>query len=164
MNIRLESKSISNSVLFHKSDVHHAWQHNILMTFITRWFRLKSSYTIIPRVVRWILFWMQLYYPIKIVFFQNHFSFQAHDTAVRSMIWSHNDHWMLTADHGGYVKYWQSNMNNVKMYQAHKEAIRGLRWDIVLTVEIVGLSITGILYTFLEIVLVCLIGGTLLEL
>ena len=43
------------------------------------------------------------------------------------MVWSHNDHWMLTADHGGFVKYWQSNMNNVKMYQAHKDPIRGLR-------------------------------------
>ena len=42
-------------------------------------------------------------------------------------MWSHNDHWMLTADHGGFVKYWQSNMNNVKMYQAHKDPIRGLR-------------------------------------
>lgn len=54
---------------------------------------------------------------------------QAHDTSVRSMIWSHSDNWMLTADHGGFIKYWQSNMNNVKMYQAHKEPIRGLRWD-----------------------------------
>lgn len=46
------------------------------------------------------------------------------------MIWSHNDTWMLTADHGGFVKYWQSNMNNVKMYQAHKDPIRGLRWEL----------------------------------
>ncbi|TDG39866.1 hypothetical protein AWZ03_013714 [Drosophila navojoa] len=51
---------------------------------------------------------------------------QAHDIAVRTMVWSHNDSWMVTGDHGGYVKYWQSNMNNVKMYQAHKEAIRGI--------------------------------------
>ena len=36
---------------------------------------------------------------------------------------------MLTADHGGFVKYWQSNMNNVKMYQAHKDPVRGLRWE-----------------------------------
>lgn len=36
--------------------------------------------------------------------------------------------WLLTGDHGGFVKYWQSNMNNVKMYEAHKEPIRGLRW------------------------------------
>jgi polyadenylation factor subunit 2 len=52
---------------------------------------------------------------------------QAHDTSVRSMVWSHNDQWMLTGDHAGFVKYWQSNMNNVKMYQAHKDPIRGLR-------------------------------------
>ena len=49
------------------------------------------------------------------------------------MVWSHSDQWMLTADHGGFVKYWQSNMNNVKMYQAHKEAIRGLRLGLVAT-------------------------------
>lgn len=53
---------------------------------------------------------------------------QAHDTSVRAMRWSNNDQWMLTADHGGFVKYWQSNMNNVKMYQAHKDPVRDLRW------------------------------------
>lgn len=42
---------------------------------------------------------------------------QAHDSAVRTMRWSHNESWMVTGDHGGYVKYWQSNMNNVKMFQ-----------------------------------------------
>lgn len=45
------------------------------------------------------------------------------------MVWSHNDLWMLTADHAGFIKYWQSNMNNVKMYQAHKDPVRGLRWE-----------------------------------
>lgn len=54
--------------------------------------------------------------------------FQAHDTSCRAMQWSHNDNWMVTADHFGYIKYWQSNMNNVKMYQGHKEPIRGLRY------------------------------------
>ncbi|XP_030375897.1 pre-mRNA 3' end processing protein WDR33 [Scaptodrosophila lebanonensis] len=54
---------------------------------------------------------------------------QAHDVSVRTMVWSHNDSWMVTGDHGGYVKYWQSNMNNVKMYQAHKEAIRGISFS-----------------------------------
>ncbi len=49
---------------------------------------------------------------------------QAHDTPVRTMVWSHNDQWMVTGDHGGYIKYWQSNMNNVKMFQAHKEPVR----------------------------------------
>ncbi|KER28966.1 hypothetical protein T265_04343 [Opisthorchis viverrini] len=43
------------------------------------------------------------------------------------MKWSHNEEWLLTADHSGYVKYWQANMNNVEMYQAHKEPIRGVR-------------------------------------
>jgi hypothetical protein len=44
------------------------------------------------------------------------------------MIWSHNEQWMLTGDDKGYVKYWQANMNNVKMFQGHLEAIRGLRY------------------------------------
>lgn len=52
---------------------------------------------------------------------------QAHDSPVRSMVWSHADNWLLSSDHGGYIKYWQSNMNYVKMYEAHKEPIRGLR-------------------------------------
>ncbi|XP_064611649.1 pre-mRNA 3' end processing protein WDR33-like [Liolophura sinensis] len=51
---------------------------------------------------------------------------QAHDTSVRAMQWSHNDMWMVTADHAGFIKYWQTNMNNVKMYQGHKEAVRGI--------------------------------------
>ncbi|QQP39526.1 Wdrepeat proteinlike, partial [Caligus rogercresseyi] len=41
---------------------------------------------------------------------------QAHDSPVRAMEWSHSDEWMVTGDHGGYVKYWQSNMNNVKIF------------------------------------------------
>ncbi|XP_077998427.1 uncharacterized protein LOC144451462 [Glandiceps talaboti] len=49
---------------------------------------------------------------------------QAHEYPVRTMTWSHNDMWMCTGDHAGYIKYWQSNMNNVKMFQAHKEPIR----------------------------------------
>uniref|UniRef100_A0A915KLS6 WD_REPEATS_REGION domain-containing protein n=1 Tax=Romanomermis culicivorax TaxID=13658 RepID=A0A915KLS6_ROMCU len=51
---------------------------------------------------------------------------QAHDSAVRAMMWSHNDAWLTTADHDGFVKYWQTNMNNVTMFQAHKEAVRSL--------------------------------------
>ncbi|CAO1406011.1 unnamed protein product [Diamesa serratosioi] len=51
---------------------------------------------------------------------------QAHTVSVRAMVWSHNDNWMVTGDHNGFVKYWQSNMNNVKMFQAHKEPIRGI--------------------------------------
>ena len=44
------------------------------------------------------------------------------------MIWSNNEHWMLTGDHNGFVKYWQSNMNNVKVYQAHNDPVRGLTY------------------------------------
>lgn len=51
---------------------------------------------------------------------------QAHESAVRAMQWSHNDMWLLSGDHNGVVKYWQSNMNNVKMIQAHTDPIRGL--------------------------------------
>ncbi|CAO3664214.1 unnamed protein product [Rhizopus microsporus] len=51
---------------------------------------------------------------------------QAHDSAVRAMNWSHNDNWMVTGDHSGVIKYWQSNMSNLKMFQGHKEAIRDL--------------------------------------
>ncbi|CAH8827700.1 unnamed protein product [Trichobilharzia szidati] len=51
---------------------------------------------------------------------------QAHESQIRCMKWSHNEEWLLTADHSGYVKYWQANMNNVEMYQAHKEPIRGV--------------------------------------
>ncbi|BES89174.1 Hypothetical protein NTJ_01981 [Nesidiocoris tenuis] len=54
---------------------------------------------------------------------------QAHDTPVRTMVWSHNEMWMVTADHAGFVKYWQSNMNNVKMFMAHQEAIRGISFS-----------------------------------
>ncbi|XP_053201319.1 pre-mRNA 3' end processing protein WDR33-like [Panonychus citri] len=51
---------------------------------------------------------------------------QAHDSAVRAMVWSSNDMWMVTADQSGNVKYWQSNMNNVKMFHAHDDPIRGV--------------------------------------
>ena len=42
------------------------------------------------------------------------------------MEWSHNDTWLLSADHSGCVKYWQSNMNNVKTLQAHTDPVRGV--------------------------------------
>lgn len=71
---------------------------------------------------------------------------QAHDSPVRAMTWSHNDMWMLTADHGGYVKYWQSNMNNVKMFQAHKEAIREARFLPHLPLSVVRPSLSCALW------------------
>lgn len=89
-------------------------------------------------------------------FFISHL--QAHDQAVRSMVWSYNDLWMVTGDDGGTIKYWilgqsiqefwlylavwfllslcvlggrywQTNMNNVKANKsAHKESVRDLRY------------------------------------
>ncbi|KRT85671.1 WD40 domain-containing protein [Oryctes borbonicus] len=76
---------------------------------------------------------------------------QAHDSPVRTMVWSHNDSWMVTGDHAGYVKYWQSNMNNVKMFQAHKEALRGIRYLHLHSV------LLDLVYTFIH-----LINGTFL--
>ena len=46
---------------------------------------------------------------------------QAHDQPVRAMSWSNDGHWLATGDHGGYIKYWQQNMNNCCMFQAHKD-------------------------------------------
>ena len=42
---------------------------------------------------------------------------QAHDQPVRSMSWSQNGNWLATGDQGGYIKYWQQNMNNCCMFQ-----------------------------------------------
>ena len=44
------------------------------------------------------------------------------------MVWSHDDNWMVTGDHGGKIKYWQSNMNNVKEFQAHKDPVREISY------------------------------------
>jgi polyadenylation factor subunit 2 len=53
---------------------------------------------------------------------------QAHDKAIRAMMWSHNDTWMVTADDLGIIKYWQSSMNNLKAFQGHKDVIRDLTY------------------------------------
>nr|CCA25010.1 WD40 repeatcontaining protein putative [Albugo laibachii Nc14] len=54
---------------------------------------------------------------------------QAHDDAVRAMVWSHNDNWLITADHGGVLKYWQPSMTNVQLIQGHREAVRSLSFS-----------------------------------
>lgn len=57
-----------------------------------------------------------------------HFNFetilQAHDTAIRSMVFSHSDEFLLSGDHGGMVKYWHPNFNCVKVFQAHDQPLR----------------------------------------
>ncbi len=54
---------------------------------------------------------------------------QAHDKAVRTMTWSHNDSFMVTADDLGIIKFWQSNMNNLKAFQGHDDVIRDLSFS-----------------------------------
>ena len=51
---------------------------------------------------------------------------QAHDTAVRAVVYSHNDEWLLSSDQEGVVKYWQTNFNNVKEIKAHDGPVRDL--------------------------------------
>ena len=51
---------------------------------------------------------------------------QAHDTAVRAVVYAHNDEWLLSADQEGVVKYWQANFNNVKEINAHEHPVRDL--------------------------------------
>src|SRR2546423_347327 len=53
---------------------------------------------------------------------------QAHDEAVRTLKWSYNSDWLLSGDTQGIIKYWQPNMNNVKVLHAHREAVRDLAY------------------------------------
>ncbi|KAK7208282.1 Pfs2 protein [Myxozyma melibiosi] len=54
---------------------------------------------------------------------------QAHDQSIRAGEWSHNDDWFLSGDQEGLIKYWQPNMNNVKVIAAHREAVRDLSFS-----------------------------------
>ncbi|KAG8531466.1 uncharacterized protein KY384_003095 [Bacidia gigantensis] len=54
---------------------------------------------------------------------------QAHDSAIRAAVYSHNEDWLISADQDGVVKYWQTNFNNVKVMQAHLEAIRDIAFS-----------------------------------
>lgn len=49
---------------------------------------------------------------------------QAHDTAILSLNYSHNDDWLLSGDQEGTLKFWQTNFNNVNIIHAHDDAIR----------------------------------------
>lgn len=54
---------------------------------------------------------------------------QAHDVAIRALAYSHNDDWLISADHDGLIKYWQPNFNNVKVIQGHNDPIRDLAFS-----------------------------------
>lgn len=38
--------------------------------------------------------------------------------------------WMVTTDDRGFVKYWQSNFNNVHTFQAHSDPVKCSRWGV----------------------------------
>ena len=54
---------------------------------------------------------------------------QAHDSAVRTMQFSHSGLFLASADQSGIIKYFQPNMNNLTAWQGHREAIRGLSFS-----------------------------------
>lgn len=54
---------------------------------------------------------------------------QAHDSAIRSLEYSHSDDWLISADHDGVIKYWQPNFNNVQSIDAHSDPIRDLAFS-----------------------------------
>ncbi|KAL6308685.1 WD40-repeat-containing domain protein, partial [Sparassis latifolia] len=54
---------------------------------------------------------------------------QAHDTAVRTMQFTHSGAYLASADQTGIIKYFQPNMNNLTAWTGHREAIRGLSFS-----------------------------------
>ncbi|KAK5118303.1 hypothetical protein LTR62_002816 [Meristemomyces frigidus] len=55
---------------------------------------------------------------------------QAHDSAIRTIRYSHNDEFLLSGDQEGNVKYWQTNFNNINTIEAHHEvAVRDVAFS-----------------------------------
>ncbi|KAL9937148.1 hypothetical protein V8E36_004383 [Tilletia maclaganii] len=54
---------------------------------------------------------------------------QAHDSPIRSIQWSHSGVWLISSDQNGQVKYFQPNMNNVQLFEAHRESVRALSFS-----------------------------------
>lgn len=54
---------------------------------------------------------------------------QAHDSAVRTMQFTHSGAYLASADQSGVIKYFQPNMNNLTAWTGHREAIRGLSFS-----------------------------------
>jgi len=54
---------------------------------------------------------------------------QAHQAAIRSLVWSHNDNYLMSGDNNGSIKYWQSNMNTLQNIEAHSGSVRGLTYE-----------------------------------
>merc|ERR1719498_2250096 len=52
---------------------------------------------------------------------------QAHNCAIRTAAFSHNENWLISGDDAGTLKYWQTNLNNLKSISgAHSEPVRGV--------------------------------------
>lgn len=54
---------------------------------------------------------------------------QAHDTAVRALDWSKSGSWLVSGDNSGFIKYFQPNMNNLQMFEGHKDSIRDISFS-----------------------------------
>ena len=54
---------------------------------------------------------------------------QAHDTAIRTITFTHSGAYIASADQSGTVKYFQPNMNNLTAWQAHREAVRDISFS-----------------------------------
>jgi polyadenylation factor subunit 2 len=52
-----------------------------------------------------------------------------HDSAVRTMQWSHSGNWLVSGDNNGVVKYWEPSLNNVKTLTPHVSAVRDLSFS-----------------------------------
>ena len=39
---------------------------------------------------------------------------QAHNSATRTMVWTHKEQWLVTGDDEGKIRYFQSSLNKVR--------------------------------------------------
>jgi polyadenylation factor subunit 2 len=54
----------------------------------------------------------------------------AHEgNGIRTMTYTHNDNWLITGDDAGSIKYWQSNLNHVKVCCSPRDTRRPWRFD-----------------------------------
>ncbi|CAH7685674.1 WD40-repeat-containing domain protein [Phakopsora pachyrhizi] len=54
---------------------------------------------------------------------------QAHETAVRAVDWSKSGAWLVSGDNNGIIKYFQPNMNNLQMFEGHKDSVRDISFS-----------------------------------
>ena len=54
---------------------------------------------------------------------------QGHDQAVQAVTWSNYGDFMVSGDKVGLLKYWMNNMNEVKKFTGHKDAVRAISFS-----------------------------------